>query len=59
MLDAPVTESPPEPIPNTAADDLLTLNVKSLNLASNVAEEDAALEPVASIVSVVALTWAT
>lgn len=58
MLDAPVNPA------EEAADDLLTLNVKSLNLASNAIEDGSDTEvgveePVASVMTVVALTWAT
>jgi hypothetical protein len=62
MLDSVVTESPPQANPVQAADDLLTLNVKSLNLSSKLAEDEELVggeDVLASIISVVALTWAT
>ncbi len=71
MIDVHVGQDTPNVLAFDAADDLLNLNVKSLNLASNaipiVAEPacpaetfaDGDTEAVASVISVVALTWAT
>lgn len=73
MIDVQAGQDRPNVVAFDAADDLLNLNVKSLNLASNAvplqdaescpAEEyvtaDTDHEAVASVISVVALTWAT
>lgn len=64
-FEAPATPGPGEPVlaatvySEGADDPILTLNVKDLNISREGAPEAVQTDAVASVVSVIALTWAT